>query len=128
MISTRLIFACCMALTASQAQAGCGFCAEEVILSEDLAKCYLDRKDEELAAAVQEQAEIHLVDLSICNADNYARSATALPDVKTDGEQTLPPDEAFLIPVPALECLAREVENATFEPDTPLVFEVRVDC
>ena len=67
----------------------------------------------------------HTVDLSACS---FGRSATVLPDVKTDGENPVPVDEAFLIPEQALDCLAREVEIAQFEKDKALTFEVRVDC
>lgn len=114
-----------VAVTASSIFAACGFCAEEVTLSAPLAKCYLDRLDEERAAAARGQSGVHLVDLSFCL---LSRSATSLPDVQTEGVNPVVLDEAFLIPVPALECLARSVKGATFDPETVLTFEVRVDC
>lgn len=113
------------ALVAPPVFADCGFCAEKVTLNELLAKCYLKRLNDERLAASQNNSEVHLVDLSACGLD---RSATALPDVQTDGGGPVQLDQAFLIPEPALDCLAREVETAQFEKDKTLTFEVRVDC
>ncbi len=118
-------FCVAYAVTAPSALADCGFCAEKVTLTEPLAKCYLQRLNDELLAASRDNSDVHLVDLSACS---LGRSATALPDVQTDGEIPVPVDEAFLIPEPALDCLAREVEIAQFELDKTLTFEVRVDC
>lgn len=127
MTARRAILAGCaiFAVGTSNVLAACGFCAEEVTLSEKLANCYLKTLEDERAAAAKEDSEVHLVDLSSCL---LSRSATALPDLPTDGKKPVFLDEAFLIPVPALVCLARAVQDAAFEPNTALTFEVRVDC
>lgn len=124
-LSSALYSCAAFCLATSQALAACGFCAEEVTLSAPLAKCYLDRIDDERVAAAKGNSEVHLVDLSFCL---LGRSATTLPDLPTDRAQALVLDSAFLIPVAALECLARAVRSAAFEAETVLTFEVQVDC
>lgn len=124
-LPTAALLCAASTVTASFAQADCGFCAERVTLSRTLAECYLNKLNDELLAASQDNSAVHLIDLSACNLQ---RSATALPDVQTEGQASVPIDEAFLIPEAALNCLAQAVETAQFENDKPLTFEVRVDC
>ena len=124
-LTSAAILCAASTVTASFAQADCGFCAERVTLTKLLAECYLNKLNDELLAASQDNSDVHLIDLSACKLQ---RSATALPDVQTDGQASVPIDEVFLIPKEALDCLAQEVRTAQFENDKPLTFEVRVEC
>ena len=85
----------------------------------------LDRLEQEQAAALELQADVHLVDLSVCS---ITRGASSLPDLLTADADEAKVDDAFLIPVAALECLARTIEAASFDPDKVQTFEVNIVC
>ena len=125
---TRSLSAAMVAVALSTpAAAECGFCASEVTLSKFLADCYLKRVDEELDRARASNAEIHLVELAACST----RGASPMPQPRTEreGETELAVDEAFLIPVSAMRCLAEALRAASFdEPGGTLRVEVRDDC
>ncbi len=96
-----------LATTGVAAQSDCGLCSREVVVTADLASCFLDRYAQ-LAADADENV---VVDLSDCASRGIVE---ALPGPQTDAPE---PDTMFMVSHEQLECLKNKLEEPGLELD-----------
>lgn len=107
--------ACALAFATSAAfsQDACGLCDKEVVITADLASCFLEQY-QELAS---ENGQAVVVDLTQCSSRGVVE---ALPSPKTGSEE---PDTKFMISRAQLDCLKQKLE----EPGLVLDPAVKID-
>ena len=108
---------------ASALYADCGYCPDQVVLSEALAKCYLQRIDAERKLAESSGLPVHLVNLSDCLEERADRGPGEMPDPRD--LKTVALDASFLIEPEKMSCLAESIAREDFDPETIVAFEVR---
>lgn len=84
--------------------AACGLCNTDVVMTSELADCFL--KDFQTFAA--ESGEIVVVDLTACETSRGGLEALPGP---TPSETTREPDKQFMIPHAQLDCLKKKLEE-----------------
>lgn len=103
----------------------CAFCAQQLILSQPLADCYLSAHNRELAAATASGLSFHAVNLTACLKTRPSRGADRMPDPR---EKPIEPKASFLIEVGKMDCLAGILEKAEFEATAVIAIDLRKSC
>jgi len=99
--------------SAAFGQAACGLCDKDVVITADLASCFLEQY-QELAS---ESGQAVVVDLTQCSSRGVIE---ALPSPKVGVEE---PDTRFMISRAQLDCLKQKLE----EPGLVLDPAVKID-
>jgi hypothetical protein len=121
----KLIFAFVVPLSGA-ASAECSYCPKELVLSDKLAACYLERMEDEMALARSASLPVHLVNLSDCLADRPTRGAGEMPDPRDPNGSAL--DAAFLIEPEMMPCLGELLKNDPFDPERVKAFKLQDAC
>lgn len=104
----------------------CDYCSTQVTLNGVLAKCYLDRVEQEIDQMQQANLPAQLINLASCDgAQSATRGTTVLPTVRSPDKT---PDLSFLMDEAGLRCLALEVSSKEIAPESVETFKVRRDC
>lgn len=108
-----MMLAAVLSISSAAAGATCGLCNTEVVMTSDLASCFLEKYGE---LAKDNDATI-VVDLSDCRSRGIVE---ALP---TPGVSTDEPDTQFMISRTQLDCLKKKLE----QPDLVLDPSATID-
>ncbi len=131
MPSARALVAFLAILTAQPALAECGYCPKSLTLSDELAQCYLDTVDQEIALAESTGIVVHVVNLGGCpGIDGKDRAPNPMPEPQTGDApaQTIALDVTFLIEPRAMVCLKQELSAKDLTTTQILTLEVANDC
>ena len=88
-------------VSGASAQNDCGLCNKEVVITADLASCFLEQYQD----YARKGGDTVLVDLSECASRGIA-GMLPLP-----GTQTQQPDTAFMVSQAQLDCLKKKLEE-----------------
>lgn len=111
---------------ATSLSAECGYCPSNIVLSEALAECYVNRLEREMTLADASGLPVHLINLTDCLEGGIDRSPGAMPDPRNQENVAL--DATFLIEPAKMACLAQSIANEDFNPETIADFEVSDDA
>lgn len=106
--------------------AACEYCEKRIILSDDLAACYLEKFDDEIAQMEKSGLPAQLVNLSTCDgAETPTRAGSELPGAVAVAAL---PTLSFILDAPGMRCLAKALRVEKWDPDRIKSFEIRRDC
>lgn len=109
------------------AAADCSFCASEVTLTQDLARCFVEIAGDEYERAVASGLEFHPINLGGCLDEGVRRAPDPFAEPPR-GTAEKPPTTSFLVEPAAITCLARLLAEEDFDPDKIKTFQVVNDC